>query len=297
MKQLICLVLILSSLFSCVKETDYPVTFQFDHNSVTTPNITDYTLILSDTGLYISGTYNDGTLQILIPKIGGNPILVGEYTINANNGFSIIYTSSSTGISTKAASGVLNMSHVNSYVDFTFNAVLSSGIALENGVAKNLPFVTEENYYQNPLNPVPVIPGSGVDTITDGLYAEIQDVITPFYVPAANVSKTLTDSSVIYRAIDGQYWVDIELMKPISNLVGNSYDITQANQSMIKMQWRDFSVPAPNNTLDVQDGSFHVFSLDPLTGEIDFGFSGHLYNTAKTFANPIHVGYGKKLTI
>lgn len=298
MKQLICLIFILGSLFSCVKEKDYPVTFQYDYNSVTTPNITDYLLVLSDSGLYITGVYAEDTLRIRIPKIGGNPLTVGQYVINANNGFYITHTSSSTGLTTKASSGTLDLSYVNSYVNFTFDAVLSNGIALDNGMAKNLPFITEEFYFsQDTNNVLPPPPASNVDTLTNGIYAEVQDVINPFYVPAANVFKVQTDSSVVYRAVDGLHIIDIELMKPIIDLVGNTYDLTQANQNLVKMQWKDISIPVPGDNLDLKDGSFHVFSLDPITGEIEFGFGGHLYNTNKTVASPIHVGYAKKLTI
>lgn len=298
MKQLICLILILGSLFSCVKEKDYPVTFQYDHNSITTPNITDYTLVLSDSGLYISGAHDGDTLRIHIPKIGGNPLVVGEYTIGGNNGFYITHKSSTTGVTSKANSGTLNLSYVNSYVDFTFDAVLYNGIKISNGKAKNLPFITYENYNNQDTNntlPIPYL--SNVDTLTNGIYAEVKDVINPFYVPAANITKTSTSSSVTYSALDGFYAIEIELKKPINTLVGNTYDLTQGNQDLVKMQWRDISIPAPGNNLDLKDGDFHIFSLDPVTGEIEFGFGGHLYNINKTVANPIHVGYAKKLTI
>jgi len=296
MKQLISLILILGSLFSCVKEKDFPITFQYDYNTVTTPNITDYVLVLTDTGLQINGTYSGGTLQITIPKIGGNPLVVGEYRVSANNGFNIIYTSSN-GITTKASQGVLDLTHVNSYVNFTFDAVLYDGKSLSNGIAKNLPFVTEEFFNMDTSNVLPPINGSNVDTLTNGIYAEIEDVIVPFYSPASNVVTIQTDSSVIYQANNGIIALKVELKKPINNLVGNTYDITQAFQDEVRMEWRNIFAPGPNNLYEIQNGIFHVFSLDPLSGEIEFGFGGNVYNLEKTTTHPIHVGYAKKLTI
>jgi len=296
MKQLISLVLILGALFSCVKEKDYPVVFQYDYNSVSTSNITNYVAVLSDTALHITGNHQNGTIDIHIPKIGGNPLVVGEYSVSAKNGFYIAHTST-TGYITKSSKASLNLTHVNSYVNFTFTASLFNGITLKNGIAKNLPFLTEDHYYSLNSDTIPSIPFSNIDTVTSGIYAEMPGTTDPFYVPNANIIKTQTDSTITYRAIDGNFVVDIELTKPVIDLVGITFDLTQQNQNLVKMQWSDLFIPAPGNNLDFQKGIFQLFSLDLITGEIDFGFSGQLYNSTQTFAQPLPVGCGKKLTI
>ena len=296
MKQFISLVLILGSLFSCVKEEDHPVTFQYDYNSVTTPNIVDYNLVLTDTALQIMGTQLGDTLRITIPKMGGNPLVVGEYKVSADNGFSIMHTSES-GITTKASEGTLNLTHVNSFVNFTFDAVLYNGVTLGNGKAKNLPFITEAEFNSDTTNVLPDFPVSNVDTLTNGIYAEIQDVINPFYEPASNVITTQTDSTIIYLATDGFYSLRIELDKPLNNLVGNTYDLSQAFQDQVRMTWRDLSSTGPSDILEIQQGIFHVFDLDLINGDIEFGFGGQIYNLEKTTTHPIHVGYGKKIKI
>ena len=294
MKQLISLILILGSLFSCVKEKDYPVVFQYDYSVKSTIVVPEYIAVESDTGLYIRGTHADGVIQILIPKIGGNPIIVGEYSTAAKNDFYISHTSS-LGVTTKAISATLDLTHVNSYLNFTFDAVLSNGITLDEGIAQNLPFVTEAYYNTIDTSTGPDIPGSNIDTLTNGIFAEIPNVYNPFYEPVTGIITLPTDSNITYRAVNGNISVEIELMKPINALVGNTYDLAQANQSLVKMRWKDLSVPGPTNNLEIQEGSFYLFSANNTTSELEFGFSGHLFNLNKTATNPIQVGYGRKL--
>lgn len=297
MKQLISLVLILGTLFSCVKETDYPIVFQYNYNSVTTPNITDYTAIISDTSLLITGNHADGTIHINIPKIGGNPLVVGEYSVAAENGFYIAYTNTA-GVTTKAAVGSLNLTHINSYVNFTFEGSLYNSSIIENGIAKNLPVVTEELFYDmTDSSNAPIVPFFPLDTVTNGIYAEIPGTTSPFYVPSTNISKTVNTSNQIYTATSGGFMVEITLEKPLNNLLGVNYDLTQANQTAVKMKWYDLNQPFPNNTLEFKEGVFQLYSIDHVDGELEFGFSGKLYNTTQTIDQPLPVGCGKKIDL
>lgn len=295
MKKLLSLILILGSLFSCVKEKDYPVVFQYDYSVKSTINVPEYIAVESDTGLYIRGTHPDGIIQILIPKIGGNPVVVGEYSTASKNNFYISHTSS-LGVTTNAISASLNLTHINSYLNFTFSAVLSSGITLDEGIGQNIAFVSEANYYNSTdTSSGPDIPGSNIDTLTNGIYAEIPNVVNPFYEPLVDIITIPTDSNIIYRAVNANVSLEIELTKPVNALVGNTYNLAQANQSLVKMRWKDLSIPGPANNLEIQDGSFYLFSANNTTNELEFGFSGHLFNLGKTASNPIQVGYGKKL--
>lgn len=144
MKQLISLVLVIGSLFSCVKDKDYPTVFQYDYNGKTTLNSNNYTALLSDTALHITGIHAEGIIDIHIPRSAGNPVVIGEYTTAIDNGFYISHTSV-TGTALPVMAATLNLTHINSYVNFTFEADLINGLLIENGIANNLPFTTINN--------------------------------------------------------------------------------------------------------------------------------------------------------
>lgn len=294
MKTITIFILLLLSLFSCVKEKDYPVQFSYDYSVLSFIDVEEHRAILGDTSLDIYGYHPDGNIHIHIPRAPGHSLTVGDFTTDLNTGFAMYFTSS-LGITTKAKKANLTLSHINSFVDFTFEAELYSGITLKNGIATNLPIVTEAYFNSVDSNGIPGVIVSGIDTLTNGLYAELDDPKKPFYQASKDITKAETDTSYQYRANSGNFVVEFEIMKPLELLIDEAVDITQNNQSLVLMQWRDVSIPIGSNVLTLNSGSFKLFSVNPVTKSLEFGFSGELNHPSYLKPIPIHVGYGKEI--
>lgn len=138
-------IFLLGSMISCnVEKEDTDEVFQWEHVQgggigVTTINYNSpsYKISKTPTNLKIVGYPNtEDSLVINLGNIEGHELTVGNYKLGLNNFFNLSFFKN--GAVYNATDGYVNVSYLNSRIDFDFDVDLSNGTRLENGIADNL---------------------------------------------------------------------------------------------------------------------------------------------------------------
>ncbi len=136
---------LLGSVFSCnVEEEDDNEVFTWDYVqgfgtaaskvSYSSPN---YTIVKSEVDHIIKGYPNaEDSLIIKLGNLQGHELTVGEYKFGLNDFFTLKFYKN--GAVYEATSGAINVTYLNSRIDFDFDVVLSNGNSLSNGLGDNL---------------------------------------------------------------------------------------------------------------------------------------------------------------
>jgi len=290
MKKIFILLTFLTLLFSCVKDKSYPTTFQYEMDESGVLKVDEYTAVLTDTALYIEGTNNKGTLKIKIPVEPGKPLQVRTFETDTLIDFSIEYAPDAFNNYTAVIEN-LELTHVNSYVNFTFDAVLSNGSVIKNGVGKNVFFKTDDNINNVDSNQTPIFPLSNLNGKANEFVSEIQGS-SPIAISSLDILPFVTATHVNYTILTPDYNITLALEKPISGYLGKQIDLTQFTQDRVKMAWGSTTT---SETFSFESGVFYLFEIEPTSEKITFGFNGQLKSNLTGDTKDIYVGYGKKM--
>lgn len=291
MKHIFTFIALITLLFSCVKEKDYPTTFQYDLDKKGILNVDSYTGILTDSNLIIEGENSTGILKIHIPVEPGKPLQVRKFETDTLINFYIEFTSKTTLSVDRAVLANLDLTHVNSFANFTFDAVFANGSVIENGVGENVNFKTDDNINNVDTAQTPIFELSNLDLKSDEFHCELQggSIIN---VPSAMALPTVMANSTKYTIINGGYQIELELMHPINALIGKQINLTQATQTFVKMEWKSTT---SSEKYSFTEGVFYIFNYDETAGKMTFGFNGKLISSLSGVTTDIYVGYGKNI--
>lgn len=305
------LLILISSLFvlqACNKEEEYPVTFEF-LNQVNQKKIIgdNYNVLNNDSTLTITGIIGEERIIFTMLKDNEdkNPLLTVGYYDLSDPRFSLEYMDSDSIIST-AESGYFNITYINFYMNFNFEAVLNNTYEIKQGIGKHIDIYKPNTTIQEPENPTPTpvdtfdpppIDTGFISAAGDGLFANIVNYSTSFDLPISDLDLTYTDTSmIVYGYSDSLFRKDIkiEILKPYSDHLGVTYSLIQDQQTKIKMLYREENFGWDDYI--ITEGEIQVIDLNVNT--ISFVF----YCTTQdpidtTFFRSIDQGYGKNIPL
>jgi len=136
---------LLGSVISCnVEEEEVDEVFKWEHVTgfgtaapVVSYSSPEYKISKTKTNLRIVGYPNtQDSIVINLGNLEGNELTIGEYGFGINNFFNLSFFKNGTVYN--ATEGSINVTYLNSRIDFNFDVDLSNGTRLTNGLGDNL---------------------------------------------------------------------------------------------------------------------------------------------------------------
>lgn len=286
----------ISLLFSCGKDDTYPTSFHFKNGKGKTIQVTDYDMEFKDTTMNLFGITKESSIRF-ISQEGPNDFLVGTKHFSVNGTHQLIYKKD--GKAHKATHGSMHVEYLNRFMNFTFKAYFANGDSITNGVGHQVWFNNN-----NPL-PDPDFPierdSIEVDTnhwngIAQGFIYQMDIHSTPVYFPLSDITVTENIQNVNITLLDkkADYTIEVEIQKPIENILGKNQDLTQNLQDKVKVNIT-YDILAPNPTkYEFTEGIFQVIHYSP--NNISFGFKGKLAPPGSIgFSKEVYFGLGKNI--
>lgn len=293
------IILLFACMYSCVKEETYPTSFSFKNGDNITQNVTDYDAVFNDTTLNLFGVTSESSIRFLF-KEGTNTLTVGTKELSKEGIYKLIYKKN--GETLTAEKGEVHIEYLNRFMNFTFKAYFSNGDSITSGKGYQV--------WLNNNNPLPDLDSPidrdsiMVDTnlwngITQGFIYQMNINSTPVYQDLTELTVQDNPESVVITSFydPTDYTIEIEIQKPIKDLVGKNIDITQGLQDKIKVRTTyALGINGGENIYDFTEGVFQVINYKDNT--LYFGFKGKLLSITDPWDTnkEIYFGLGKKIT-
>lgn len=286
--------------YACVKEETYPTSFSFKNGNGTVQNVYDYDAVFDDTLLNVFGLTDESSIRFLFAE-GANQLTVGKKELSKEGAYKLIYKKN--GETLTAEKGEVHIDYLNRFINFTFKAYFSNGDSITDGVGYQV--------WLNNNNPLPDLDppierdSIEVDTnewngIGQGFIYQMNINLNPVYQGVNELTIQDHPESVVITSFydDTDYTIEIEIQKPIKDLVGKNFDLTQSLQDKIKVRttYNKYWTDGSENIYDFTEGVFQVINYKDNT--LYFGFKGKLQSTLYTWDNnkEIYFCLGKKIT-
>ncbi|MGB0868016.1 MAG: hypothetical protein ACPGSD_00345 [Flavobacteriales bacterium] len=286
------------SLFSCGKDDTYPTSFNFKNGKGKTIKVTDYDMVFKDTTMNLFGITSESSLRF-ISQEGPNAFLVGTKHFSVNGAHQLIYKKD--GKAHKATHGFMHVDYLNRFMNFTFKAYFANGDSITNGVGHQVWFNNN-----NPL-PDPDFPierdSIEVDTnlwngIAEGFIYQMHVHAAPVYLPTSDliINDNLQFLNITFYDSTIGYTVEVELKKPLENILGKNFDLTQSMQDQVKVSFIYHLGYTDGSEAEFVfgEGVFQVIHYK--SNRISYGFKGRLDDPYDPWnSKDIYFGLGKNI--